>query len=235
MSEITPPKENKGDSALSALKVAIELAPGGSVITYLLNLIVKPPVQKRIEEWMSDVTNTINKHNQDLDSLRDNERFITTFIQASQIAARNHNSEKLSALRNAVLNSSVPPSYPESLQIHFLHLVDRFTEWHLRILKIFSDGDWLNEAKFGAFGNGRSATERVIKYYYPDLNDKDLLIDLVFEDLQATRLIHTEWNGPGPMALQRAASVPSITSMGRDFLSFIQEPPLQTSKDTKVN
>jgi hypothetical protein len=224
MSEITPPKENKKDSVLSALKVAIELAPGGSLATYLLNLIVKPPVQKRIEQWMTDVTNAVNKHTQDLDSLRDNQRFITTFIQASQIATRNHNCEKLSALQNAVLNSINPPSYSESLQIHFLHLVDRFTEWHLRILKIFSDDNWLPNSNLGSFGHGRSATENVIKHHYPDFSNKELFIDLILEDLQATRLIHTEWNGPGPMAIQRVASVPSITSMGREFLTFIEEP-----------
>lgn len=166
MKKITPPKENAADKFLEGGKAFIGIIPAGSLATYILDQIIKPPVQKRIKEWMDTVSVSLNEHISDIESLKDNQRFVTAFIQASQIASRNHQEDKLKALHNAVINSIASPSYAESLQIHFLHLVDRFTEWHLKVLKIFYDTNWLANAGIGPFGHGRTATEDAIKKYY---------------------------------------------------------------------
>lgn len=225
MMEITPPREETSDKILSLVKAGLELLPGGPLFGYFVNTFLPLQLQKRTQEWMQQVSNGLSKVTHELDSLRENQRFMTILLQATQVALRNHQSEKLEALRNAVVNSIPPPSYEESLQVHFVHLVDRFTEWHLRILRLFSDNDWLAKAKLGPFGHGRDATERVIKNQFPELSDKSILIDLVLADLQSTRLIVTRWNDQGPIALQAAASTPTITPIGRDFLNFIEQRP----------
>ena len=43
----------------------------------------------------------------DLDSLKRNEKFIDTVLQATQIALRSHQEEKRTALRNAVMNTAI--------------------------------------------------------------------------------------------------------------------------------
>ncbi len=226
MKKISSPKENAADKFLTGGKAFIGIMPAGSLATYLLDQIIKPPVQERIKEWMETVSASLNEHVSDIQSLKDNQRFITSFIQASQIASRNHQEDKLKALHNAVINSIPGPSYSESLQVHFLHLVDRFTEWHLKVLKIFYDTDWLAKAGIGSFGHGRTATEDVIKKYYPeDLGSgREVFVDLILDDLQSTRLIQTEWNSQNSVGMNQAASTPSLTTMGLAFLDFIEDP-----------
>ncbi len=225
MKKISPPKENAADKFLTGGKAFIGIMPAGSLVTYLLDQIIKPPVQERIKEWMEHVSASLNQHGADIESLKDNPRFITAFIQASQIASRNHQEDKLKALHNAVINSIPGPSYAESLQIHFLHLVDRFTEWHLKVLKIFYDTNWLANAGIGPFGHGRTATDDVIKKYYPDDLGwgREVFLDLILDDLQTTRLIQTEWNSVNSVGMNQAASTPSLTTMGLAFLDFIED------------
>ena len=55
------------------------------------------------------------------------------------MATRNHEQEKIDALRNAVLNSALPHPPDDSLQQTFLAWVDRFTVWHLHSLSLFDD------------------------------------------------------------------------------------------------
>jgi hypothetical protein len=55
-------------------------------------------------------------------------------MHATQAAIRNHQKEKLEALRNAVLNSAEKNALDEDIKLMFVSLIDTFTPWHLRIL-----------------------------------------------------------------------------------------------------
>ena len=219
------PKETVVDKFLEGTKASLGALPGGSMVTFLLDQIIRPPILKRTQEWMRQVSELLNAHDIKINDLSSNERFITTFIQASQIAARNHQEEKLVALRNAVINSIETPSYSESLQIHFLHLIDRFTEWHIRVIRIFRDRNWLTEGGIKEFGSGKEVTMRVIEKQYPYLNDHRhrQFTELILSDLREARLIYTEWDSATSVAIERSASTPTLTSIGIDFLEFINK------------
>lgn len=58
-------------------------------------------------------------------------------MHATQIALRSHQTEKLNALRNAIVNVAKGSAPDEVLQNVFLNFVDSFTEMHLKILKVF--------------------------------------------------------------------------------------------------
>jgi hypothetical protein len=72
---------------------------------------------------METVAETIRKLEQEkgvkLEDLQHNESFITTVMQATQMAVRNHEQEKLGALRNAIVNSALPHAPDDSLQQMF--------------------------------------------------------------------------------------------------------------------
>lgn len=137
MEKITSPKENAADKFLVGTKAFVKMLPAGSLVAYLIDQIVKPQINERFKEWMEAVSILLNENTSEIDLLKNNQRFITNFIHATQIAGRTHQKDKLKALQNAIVNSIPNPSYSESLQVHFLHLVDRFTEWHLKVLRIF--------------------------------------------------------------------------------------------------
>jgi hypothetical protein len=79
-----------------------------------------------------------------LESLAANPTFVTTVLQATQIALRTHQEEKLEALRNAVANSGGNQLQDDTRAV-FLNLVDTFTPTHLRILKYFKDRTSVDE------------------------------------------------------------------------------------------
>jgi hypothetical protein len=57
-------------------------------------------------------------------------------LQATSIALRNHQKEKLEALRNAVVNSVLPSSADDDIKLMFLDLVDELKVSHLRLLRL---------------------------------------------------------------------------------------------------
>jgi len=86
-----------------------------------------------------------------LESLGENAAFVTTALQATQIALRTHQEEKLEALRNAVVNSASDRSLDDDTRSIFLTFVDAFTPTHLRILKYFQDRGSLEESTVQRF------------------------------------------------------------------------------------
>jgi hypothetical protein len=115
----------------------------GSPALEFFNALFGPPIEKRREEWAERVADGLRQLEAQgqvkWEELQTNEPFLTVVMQASQAAQRNHQKEKLDALRNAVLNSALPSSPDDSIQQMFVHLVDRFTEWHIRVLRFYAD------------------------------------------------------------------------------------------------
>jgi hypothetical protein len=139
--ELAVPKRSGGDVAHALTKAGLSAIPvvGGPAVE-LFQLVIQPPLEKRREAWRARVGEAIAKleaNGIDIESLRENEEFVSVVMQASQIAIRTHQEEKLVMLRNAVLNVATGQTTDESLQTMFLNFVDVFTEWHVRILRLF--------------------------------------------------------------------------------------------------
>jgi len=135
------PKRSKGDIAHSVVKAALGSIPvGGNAAAEFFQLLVTPPLEKRRDEWIAEVgarLQELETKGISLDSLQANEQFISTLMQATQLALRTHQNEMREALRNAVQNSARPGAPDDSEQQIFLNFVDSFTEWHIRILRLF--------------------------------------------------------------------------------------------------
>jgi len=122
-----PPKPTTRDLLHTSLKAAISTAPFvGAPAAEFFSHFITPPLTKRQERWMIKVYESLIILAEKVEScspenLSQNEVFITTLMGASQIAIRNHQQEKLEALRNTVLNSAQPDSLDEDIQsIYFL-------------------------------------------------------------------------------------------------------------------
>jgi hypothetical protein len=75
-----------------------------------------------------------------------NESFLTVVLQATSIALRNHQKEKLEALRNAIINSVLPSSANDDIKLIFIDLVDQLKVPHLRLLRmLYEPGRYSNE------------------------------------------------------------------------------------------
>ena len=110
------------------------------------NLIISPATQRR-DKWIDDYLSKAYQLITEkvafsvVENLPNNELLITVVLQATSIALRNHQKEKLEALRNAVVNSVLPSSADDDIKLMFLDLVDELKVSHLRLLRMLYEPD----------------------------------------------------------------------------------------------
>lgn len=201
----------------------------GAAATEVLNHIVTPPLERRRDEWRKSVGEALNNlaqaHYLRLEDLQKNEAFISTVAQASAAAIRCHQAEKLNALRNAVLNAAIPGAPDEALQQMYVAMVDRFTEWHLRILRLLRDPRvWFDEHSQQppdpALGISPFTT---IKAAYEQLADHRTFCERVVGDLEGHGLLDLDTIyvvDPETKCPYRRAT----THFGEGFFLYISDP-----------
>lgn len=216
--EISAPKKSKGDIAHAVVKAGIGSVPVvGSAAAEFFQMLITPPLEKRREEWMQAVSEklmVLEEKGVAVEALQENEQFISTLMQATQIAMRTHQREKIDALRNAVLNAAKPQPPGEALQQIFLNLIDSMTEWHLRMLKLFHNPPPVHGLSMGGLSS-------VLEHHYPDLRGKRDFYDQVWKDLYLRGLVSTEHmhTTMSEMGLRQQRT----TTMGAQFLAFVEE------------
>ena len=225
----SPPKASKGDIAHSTARALLGSIPTvGNAVVEFFQLLLGPPLERRRQEWFESVAEGINKLNEQqkcvVDDLCSNDKFIDTFMQASQAAVRTSQQEKREALRNAVMNAAVPHSPDESRQHIFVNWIDSLSVWHLRMARLFaSPRAWYraNNRQPQQFFN-MSSRSQVLIHAYPELaNEQDfcnkLAKDLHNEGLLGTDNLKLMMSGHGAMD-------DSATPIGEEFMKFISDP-----------
>ena len=145
MADLERPESEKRDVAHTLIKAGISFIPGiGGAATELFSMIIAPPLEKRRNQWLDDIAERLKSLEGVVDGFRvedlsQNETFITVVMHATQVAIRNHQQEKLEALRNAVLNAARPDALEDDRQLMFLNFIDELTPWHLKVLHFFDD------------------------------------------------------------------------------------------------
>lgn len=225
------PESSSGDKVLAVSKMLINLIPVvGSSANDLIAMIITPPLQKRKDEWIKSIAEELIKTKEKVEGfkfedLQNNELFVTTFIHATQTAIKNHQKEKLEALRNSVLNSTKINAPDEDLQLIFISLIDSYTQWHLRVLKFFDDPKkWGNEngVKYPEYSAGSPIA--LLEIAFPELQNKKDFTHKVISDLCASRLME----GGEYVTMTANGMYSSRTmQMGKQFLEFITYKELQ--------
>lgn len=203
-------------------------AAGGPLQVAFEN-IFSSPIEKRKEAWLNqlaDVINEVQKRVGEItpEKLAENDAFVTVVMQASQVAIRNHQQEKLEALRNAVLNAALPNPPHEDEQMIFLRLIDQLTPWHLRILSVLDDPiKWMERNNIHNPGWGMGGASTVLEYCFPHLQGQRETYDQIVLDLQGQgmlgqgQFLHVMMTGGGMVASR-------TTDRGQRFIRFISEP-----------
>ena len=213
-----PPKKTKGDTAHAAARAVVGAIPfAGASAIELLNAVITPPLERRRQAWMIDISERLEKlesNGVDVAALQQNEEFISTLLYASHLAIRNHHEEKLEALRNAVINTACNQAPEAALQHMFLNFVDSLTALHLQILKFL-------QAPVASGGISMGGLSTLIEAEFTELRGQRSLYDQIGKDLYARGLInvesfHTTMTGSG-LTQKRT------TGMGDSFLRFIGE------------
>lgn len=218
------PKSTMKDTVHTLTRAGISTLPiVGSPATELFNLIIIPPLNKRREEWMESVANGLNELERKVTgfsvaSLSENQMFLTVVSHATYVAIRNHEEEKLLALKNAVINTALTPSPDEDIRLMFINFVDSLTPWHIKILKLLHNPTGVLIERDLAQPSWMSGSVlRLIQYAYPELKNHDDFLNQICRDLYNRGLIVTDSFGIGvsDFLVQRTSN------LGNSFIDFI--------------
>ena len=237
MDALNKPKAGGRDVAYTLAKVGLSAIPiFGGPATEILSAVITPPLARRRDAWLESIARCLKELEEKFDgftieSLAQNEEFITTFIQASQIAIRNHKEEKLEALRNAVLNSALPTAPEEDLQTMFLSLIDVMTPRHLKILEVIKNPQkwfWDNHVNPNIYVSGNvqyfadpQIFDSYINEILPDYESKYEIYHLLAQDLANKGLIKINPFEQKPIG---TGILNCLTNMGATFIKFIISP-----------
>ena len=201
--------EEVGAAAAKGGAALIPLA--GGVLAEGLGLALSLSLTKRRDDWLRDLEARLRELEQRvegfrLDDLGQNEQFVSAAVQATQMALRTHQAEKLGALQNCLLKVAVGIAPQEDQQLIFLQLIDRFSPTHIHVLRHFQSGD---QADLARFRQQRELTDQVVR----DLHDSGLLRDTRpyaarNRDMDEALVIYG-WE---------------VTNLGKQFLDFIKAP-----------
>jgi hypothetical protein len=166
------------------------------------------------------------------DDLGKNEQFVSATLQATQAVLKTHEKEKHEALRNAVLNVALGRELSADRQTMFLALAERFTVFHLTVLRFFNDparyfqdrGQPVPTVDVGT----RLLASDFIRKAMPNLDDQiksladrpgsvSQFVDLILGELVSAKLIaldvlHGTWAVPRFGGMPTAAAVNPVTT-----------------------
>ena len=92
-----------------------------------------------------------------------------------------------------MLNSALPGRPEDSTQQTFVALVDQFTEWHLRFLKLFQDlRGWARRHNVTLPSLMAGSPANILKAAYPELQGRQSFHGQIWKDLWQRGLVNTD-------------------------------------------
>jgi hypothetical protein len=226
------PKRSKGDVAHTIVKAGLSVIPViGGPAAELFSAIIVPPLMKRRDGWVESIAHELQDLEEkvqgfSIENLSQSETFITTVMHATQIAIRNHQQEKLRALRNAVLNTALGIDIDDDFKQTFLEYIDTLTPLHLRVLELLNDPRSYGERHAAKFGNHKTGSVfTIMEEAVPELKGRREFCDQLVRDLRARGLVRLNEDDIHVATLETGMFASRTTEMGRKFLAFVAERP----------
>jgi len=203
------------DKARTAIeKIAEQVPLLGPATVGVVSQFLMPAYQRRQEKWFKEWADDFDRLEErvasfTVEDIVQDEAFISAMIQATRVAMSTHQEEKRRALRHALLNIALSPTFDEEKQIVFLTLIEVLTVTHLVLLRLFSNRRAFPHEPRVRLMEQASMTNPMIL----DLTNRGLLIDprasvAKTRDTEGSLLV-LEW-------------LP--TRLGKEFLAFITAP-----------
>jgi hypothetical protein len=193
----------------------------------LLTDILYPAVNARKHQMLGELGIKLKQLEDEekikIDELNKDDQFIDTAVQATSLAIKTGDKEKVKIFQNIIINAALGETPDQTLCHIFLNLIDVFTIWHIKILILFNNPtQWFNDHDMPAPTNiiGGALTN-VVYAAYPELNGQRELVDLIWADLGRAKLHNT--SELGVMMTGNALFANRTTPLGQQFINFISE------------
>lgn len=194
----------------------------GGALVEIFTSVIESPLNKRRTETIIQIGGVVNSLIErgvvTEDGLRDNEAFVSTVAEVCSISLRNHQKEKLAALKNAVENSALPSCPGDDYRQIFLSFIDSCTVTQIKIL------EWLDDPAKSFENLETGDPEQYIAlqdlapfFAVPDADYEFYLINL--QDLYKRGLVMTDNWGEQLSCDQLRAGL--TTNLGKKLVAFI--------------
>lgn len=173
---------NDSDKNYNAIKALISSIPTvGSLTVGLWESRIPSPAMERLYIFLEDLAPEFDKLKSKIELVDfESPAFQTVLISVYQIVIRTHQEQKLQALRNIVLNSSIPSTLEDNVLEIFLNWINGFTPLHISTLKCLH------------YMSGY--TEEQVKVHFPMLEKNKVIYNHVLKDLEDKGLISLKEN-----------------------------------------
>jgi len=225
--DTTPPSKGIGrevvERAVEAGLGSVPLVGAALAVTFVSALNWR--LDQRREKWFTELAEAVQELGErvdglDFEKLADDDRFVDAVVSAARTVEHTHQEEKLSALRNAVLNSVAPDAPDADTQAIFLNLVDRFTPSHLRLLTLLNDPPgWFASRDLTPPQNILAGSrELTIKAGLPEMQNQEAFCRLIAGELDSAGMLIASIQGmvTGHSLMDRLTN-----DFGRRFVRFI--------------
>lgn len=200
----------------------------GAAIAVALVTALNWKLNERRDDWLEDLAEAVEALGErvdgfDVDALVANPLFVDAVVSAARTVEHTHQEEKLTALRNAVLNSALPGAPDADMQAILLGLVDRLTPSHLRFLTMWNDPPaWFESRGLTPPQGGMIASRtQTVEAGLPEMaGDKEFYL-LLASDLYSAELMSAGVMGSGSAG---ALMDRLTTGFGRQLVEFISPP-----------
>ncbi|BCA26734.1 hypothetical protein [Metapseudomonas otitidis] len=195
LTDLDPAVEPIAEKFHRAGRVAVGAIPvAGALALEMLNSVLEPPLSRRRNEILLQIGETLNglieKGLVTEVGLQQNEAFLSTVAEVCNISLRTHQEEKLSALRNAVINSALPTCPNDDYRQIFLNFVDISTVTHIRLLKLFdAPKEWFSLNSRPMPYRPTVSLSQVVAHAMPDLFHERDILETVWADLYQRGLV----------------------------------------------
>lgn len=225
--EKPPNKKSSGDISRELARAAVSIVPvAGGPLQVLLENVFQAPLDERKQKWMESLADLVTELESKVkeltpEALSKHPAFISVALQATQIAYRSHQDEKLTALRNAVFNSALPGAPDDDLKSIFLRLIEEFTPWHLRLLGLLDNPTgWMDKNGKKNPGWTMGGVSAVVNLCFPELNGKREFVAQLVRDLQTAGLV-TQGGFMNTTMTASSMLGSHTTDHGKAFIRFV--------------
>ncbi|WP_455794277.1 hypothetical protein [Clostridium butyricum] len=220
-------KKDGRDYINTGVKSIIGLIPVvGGLASEVFSEVITPSLERRREEWLDNLSTMLNELNEkvenfSIENLISNEKFVTCLIEASQLAIKNHQEEKLKCLKNAIVNTIIFDITDDKVKM-FLNLVNELSCMQISILKFLDDPNAYyirNGMERKSYYMGSPSA--LLLQAYPMLHDDKEYMNKLVKDLYSNGLINIESLNTSMTESGMYAS--RTTKFGKEFISFISK------------
>lgn len=199
----------------------IDLIPGGSIATRLIDEYLPDAFNQRKEEFVSMLNDRLDNVDQEvIEKLRDDDSFMFLVAKILRKVSDEPNKEKLDLYANVVSNLVELQSIEADKKIMFINFLGDLTSRHIKVLAVLRSPEECLENEGIKLNITMGGVSTMLERLIPDYKTNEAFYKNVIKDLYSSHL--TTLQELGTTMSYDGVVAKRTSSFGDEFLEFVQ-------------